>query len=98
MFRLSQSTNINKQHFHLKNAFYFFCKNNSIKANDSVENDAHLIFCTDKDLFKMMKSSMTIKENFLSESEEKSLFNEIEPFMKKKRYEFDHWDNVKNKK
>lgn len=33
-------------------------------------------------------------EDFLTENEEKSLLNEIEPYMKKLRYEFDHWDDV----
>jgi hypothetical protein len=33
-------------------------------------------------------------EDFLTENEEISLLNEIEPYMKKLRYEFDHWDDV----
>jgi alkylated DNA repair protein alkB family protein 7 len=41
-----------------------------------------------------MESSMIIKENFLSVDEEKSLLDEVEPYMKKLRYEFDHWDDA----
>ena len=43
----------------------------------------------------LMKSSLFIKEDFLSIAEENNLFLEIEPTLKKRRYEFDHWDNVK---
>ena len=38
--------------------------------------------------------SFVVREDFLSEKEEKSIFDEIEPYMKKLRYEFDHWDNA----
>lgn len=38
--------------------------------------------------------SMTVYEGFLSEKEESSILNEIEPYLKKMRYEFDHWDDA----
>lgn len=38
---------------------------------------------------------MTIIENFLSEDDENKLLNELEPYLKRMRYEFDHWDDVK---
>lgn len=37
---------------------------------------------------------MTVFDNFLSEDEENSLMKELDPYMKKLRYEFDHWDDV----
>lgn len=37
---------------------------------------------------------MLIIEDFLSESEEEALFSEVDPYMKRLRYEFDHWDDV----
>lgn len=37
---------------------------------------------------------MVVFENFLSESEEKTIFDEIEPYMSRLHYEYDHWDNV----
>lgn len=39
-------------------------------------------------------NDMTVKENFLSEEDEQSLFTELEPYLKRLRYEFDHWDDV----
>ncbi|KAG5880884.1 hypothetical protein JTB14_001460 [Gonioctena quinquepunctata] len=38
--------------------------------------------------------SMTLHYDFLSEGEEKSIMDEIEPYMKRLRYEFDHWDDA----
>lgn len=37
---------------------------------------------------------MVVLENFLSEEEEKKIFDEVEPYMSRLHYEFDHWDNV----
>ncbi|GLV44249.1 uncharacterized protein CBL_12455 [Carabus blaptoides fortunei] len=39
-------------------------------------------------------NDMTVQENFLSEEEEQNLFAEIEPYLKRLRYEFDHWDDA----
>ncbi|PSN29067.1 Alpha-ketoglutarate-dependent dioxygenase alkB 7 [Blattella germanica] len=41
-----------------------------------------------------MIADMKVFNNFLNEEEEKSLYEEIEPYMSKLRYEFDHWDNA----
>lgn len=40
--------------------------------------------------------TMRIHPEFISEDEEKQLFNEIEPYIKRLRYEFSHWDDVNN--
>jgi hypothetical protein len=39
---------------------------------------------------------MLVHENFINEQEENSLLEEIEPYLKRMRYEFEHWDNVSN--
>lgn len=37
---------------------------------------------------------MTLVENFITESEEKSLLDELETVFKRMRYEYDHWDDA----
>uniref|UniRef100_A0A1A9WT23 Alpha-ketoglutarate-dependent dioxygenase AlkB-like domain-containing protein n=1 Tax=Glossina brevipalpis TaxID=37001 RepID=A0A1A9WT23_9MUSC len=37
---------------------------------------------------------MRILANFISEDQEQQLLNEIEPYIKRLRYEFDHWDDA----
>uniref|UniRef100_A0A6P7H4J4 Alpha-ketoglutarate-dependent dioxygenase alkB homolog 7, mitochondrial-like n=1 Tax=Diabrotica virgifera virgifera TaxID=50390 RepID=A0A6P7H4J4_DIAVI len=37
---------------------------------------------------------MTVHNDFISEQEEKSVLDEIEPYLKRMRYEFDHWDDA----
>lgn len=43
---------------------------------------------------KTLVNDMVVIENFLNEDEETSLLNEVEPYMKRLRYEFAHWDDV----
>lgn len=42
----------------------------------------------------VMVRDMTVIEDFLNEDEERSLHEEVEPYMRRLRYEFDHWDDV----
>lgn len=49
----------------------------------------------DKDRFK---SDMRVLVDFITEEEESKLLEEIEPYMKRLRYEFDHWDDVSSTK
>jgi len=39
-------------------------------------------------------TDMTVFDDFLSVEEEESIIREIEPYMSRMRYEFDHWDDV----
>lgn len=39
-------------------------------------------------------ATMRIFKNFISPEEEDSLFQEVEPYMKRLRYEYSHWDDV----
>ena len=38
--------------------------------------------------------SIVIYKDFISADEENSIFQEIEPYLKRMHYEFDHWDDV----
>lgn len=42
----------------------------------------------------VLLNSMLLFEDFLTPNEEKTMFDEVEPYMKRLRYEFDHWDDV----
>lgn len=54
------------------------------ESNESVTEDWKV------ELHKTMK----IFPNFISEKEEDILMQEIDPYMKRLRYEYSHWDNV----
>lgn len=41
-----------------------------------------------------LHNTMKVYPNFISETEEDILMKEIDPYMKRLRYEYSHWDNV----
>lgn len=47
-----------------------------------------------KDVQQKFLQDMTVIENFISPSDEHELFSEIEPYLKRMRYERDHWDDA----
>lgn len=49
----------------------------------------------EKDL-KDFLQDMTIIPNFLTSEEVDKIMQEIEPYLKRMRYEFDHWDDVRS--
>ena len=53
-----------------------------------------VIYASDAVAEKHVTENMHVYEDFISEDEEKSLINEVEPYLKRLRYETDHWDDV----
>lgn len=42
-----------------------------------------------------VRSNVQVLQNFISEEEEAAFLKELDPGLKRKRYEFDHWDDVR---
>lgn len=38
---------------------------------------------------------MKVIPNFITDKEEQSIFQEVEPYLKRLHYESDHWDDVR---
>lgn len=53
-----------------------------------------LIDATDPETLKDLAESFRVYRNFVTEDEEKSLFDEVEPYLKRLKYETSHWDDV----
>ncbi|XP_050402968.1 alpha-ketoglutarate-dependent dioxygenase alkB homolog 7, mitochondrial [Patella vulgata] len=52
------------------------------------------IEASDDETFKILANDMLVYDNFLTKEEEKSLITEIEPVVKRMRYEYEHWDDA----
>ena len=42
----------------------------------------------------LFRSNVEVRTEFISEEEESAFMKELEQGLRKKRYEFDHWDDV----
>jgi len=66
-------------------------KTNEEGQKASVSSTFH---CNNDQVLSTIVNNMSIHEDFISESEEKSLLMELEPYLKRLRYEFSHWDDA----
>ncbi|XP_018344452.1 PREDICTED: alpha-ketoglutarate-dependent dioxygenase alkB homolog 7, mitochondrial isoform X2 [Trachymyrmex septentrionalis] len=75
----------------INRAFYCSTSKHNIDSNSEKtisSNDAI------KDWRVKLYDSMKVLPNFISEEEEDILIQEVDPYMKRLRYEFSHWDNA----
>ena len=42
----------------------------------------------------LVDGNLEVRENFISEEEESLLLKEVEPYLKRQKYQYDHWDDV----
>ncbi|XP_014275160.1 alpha-ketoglutarate-dependent dioxygenase alkB homolog 7, mitochondrial [Halyomorpha halys] len=68
----------------------------STKNEPEVKGDEIFEFITEpaESNKKLAMENVSVINDFLSQSEEKSLLKEIEPYMKRLRYQYDHWDHA----
>lgn len=68
-------------------------------ANQTVSKSPHYIDFVDhwpSDEKENLLNDFFVLPNFVSAEEEKALIEEIDPYMKRLKYEFDHWDDVRS--
>lgn len=70
------------------------CHTSSKHVANSSTDTKELNTGVTKDWKVELHNTMKILPNFISEKEEEIMIQEIEPYMKRLRYEFSHWDNV----
>ncbi|XP_075942324.1 alpha-ketoglutarate-dependent dioxygenase alkB homolog 7, mitochondrial [Anarhichas minor] len=56
--------------------------------------DEALVVGSSRELVRRLGSQVEVRTGFITEEEEGSFLRELEPGLKKKRYEFDHWDDA----
>ena len=88
-----------RQSNYLKNNKGYHRNHVQINKNYSTKSLSweHYLIASDEHTRNTLASDMLVFEDFLDVDEEKSLFEEIEPYMKRLRYEYDHWDNVRKR-
>ena len=71
-----------------------FSTPSSERSVSELDYDVQYISCDDKITKEVIMRDMLIYNDFITPEEEESLFSEVEPYLKRMRYEYDHWDNV----
>ncbi|KAM6966805.1 alpha-ketoglutarate-dependent dioxygenase alkB homolog 7, mitochondrial [Tautogolabrus adspersus] len=56
--------------------------------------DDALVVGSSQELVRRLGSQVEVRTSFITEEEEGAFLRELEPGLKKKRYEYDHWDDA----
>ncbi|KAF7650820.1 hypothetical protein LDENG_00120200 [Lucifuga dentata] len=56
--------------------------------------EGELMIGSNPELVRSLSPQVEVRTGFISEEEEASFMRELEPGLRKKRYEFDHWDDA----
>ena len=82
-------------------SFRYFTRYLSSRPSDLKEEESRITFVTDgcsvEELEKiqdLVGGNLEVREHFVSEEEEDILFKEVEPYLKRQKYQYDHWDDV----
>lgn len=66
----------------------------SVSGTEYGSMQSPCIYSSNEEAIKVLGNSMRVYDNFISEDEEMILLKELEPPLKRLRYEEAHWDNV----
>lgn len=66
----------------------------SARSGLSPRREDALIVGSSQGLLQRLSSQVEVRTSFITEEEEEAFLRELEPGLKKKRYEFDHWDDA----
>ena len=74
-----------------------FCSSKTFSSSENHNTNIQLPYFADTEsteCAKLLNHDMIVMEDFISEDEEQELLKEIQPHFARKRYEYDHWDDV----
>lgn len=71
------------------------CRSSSARCGLSSPREDALIVGSSPELLQRLSSQVEVRTSFITEEEEGAFLRELEPGLKKKRYEYDHWDDVR---
>lgn len=72
----------------------FYSSDSLLKEHKESENTKSYLLSSDPVTYNELSQNFVVYENFVTEEEEESLMEEIQSFVKRLRYEYDHWDNA----
>ncbi|XP_060606568.1 alpha-ketoglutarate-dependent dioxygenase alkB homolog 7, mitochondrial-like [Ruditapes philippinarum] len=73
----------------------FICNKHYTVSTNAVDNSKHKkMEFSDEDTKTVLSEDMQVINDFISEEEEEVLFQEVEPHLKRLRYESSHWDDA----
>ncbi|XP_051744484.1 alpha-ketoglutarate-dependent dioxygenase alkB homolog 7, mitochondrial [Ctenopharyngodon idella] len=72
----------------------FSSDSSALRKGPECKEECKWLCGSSQEILSAVRGQVEVRQNFISEEEENALFKEVEPGLRKKRYEFDHWDDA----
>ncbi|XDV13015.1 hypothetical protein PO909_001529 [Leuciscus waleckii] len=74
--------------------YRFSTDNSALRKGPECKEECKWLCGSSQEILSAVRGQVEVRQNFISEEEENAIFKEVEPGLRKKRYEFDHWDDA----
>ncbi|KAK7167837.1 hypothetical protein R3I94_002034 [Phoxinus phoxinus] len=74
--------------------YRFSTDNSALREGPECKEECKWLCGSSQEILSAVRGQVEVRQNFISEEEENAIFKEVEPGLRKKRYEFDHWDDA----
>ncbi|XP_051995351.1 alpha-ketoglutarate-dependent dioxygenase alkB homolog 7, mitochondrial-like isoform X2 [Xyrauchen texanus] len=81
-----------RKYFHRTSCYRFTSEGSTLRKGPVEE--CKWLCGSSQNILSAVREQVEVRQNFISEEEENALFKEVEKGLRKKRYEFDHWDDA----
>uniref|UniRef100_A0A673MG63 AlkB homolog 7 n=1 Tax=Sinocyclocheilus rhinocerous TaxID=307959 RepID=A0A673MG63_9TELE len=92
------SKQVQRKSFQNPLLYRFSSESSALRKGSESRAKSKWLFGSFQEIFAVVHGHVEVRHNFISEEEENVLFKEVETGLRKKQYEFDHWDDVKTEK
>ncbi|NP_001017609.1 alpha-ketoglutarate-dependent dioxygenase alkB homolog 7, mitochondrial [Danio rerio] len=74
--------------------YRIFSESSALRKGPECTDECKWLCGSSEEILSAVRGQVEVRQNFISEEEENALFKEVEAGLRKKRYEFDHWDDA----
>ncbi|XP_051572691.1 alpha-ketoglutarate-dependent dioxygenase alkB homolog 7, mitochondrial isoform X2 [Myxocyprinus asiaticus] len=83
-----------RKSFHSSSCYRFTSEGSTLRKGPEYIEECKWLCGSSQNILSAVRGQVEVRQNFISEEEENALFKEVEKGLRKKRYEFDHWDDA----
>lgn len=88
------SKQLQRQSFKNPLLYRFLSESSALRKGPESKEECTWLYGSSQEILSLVRGHVEVRQNFISEKEENALFKEVETALRKKRYEFDHWDDA----
>uniref|UniRef100_A0A673MCD5 AlkB homolog 7 n=1 Tax=Sinocyclocheilus rhinocerous TaxID=307959 RepID=A0A673MCD5_9TELE len=88
------SKQVQRKSFQNPLLYRFSSESSALRKGSESRAKSKWLFGSFQEIFAVVHGHVEVRHNFISEEEENVLFKEVETGLRKKQYEFDHWDDA----